>query len=346
MAGTTPGAQIAQNAQRVNPQISSRLNYANLSPQQRAAMQGGPTMTTGTAMAPGNMPNVTAAQWNAMMSGGAQSPLAAATGAQHPAAAAGGGQQANPLQPSYLPNAPQGVATTGRATTGQATTGRATTGNAATLSPQQIAALGPQSTLQQILAGFEPQARQAQDALNNSLAAAGIVGGGQIGATQALQGQLASSLAPTLANAIQTSQGNVLGAETGNQNALNAMTGMNVGALNQQTLANQAAQNAQTGQNVGAINTQTLANQGAQNAMTGMNVGNVMNTNLANQQAANAARTNLAQMLMTGWQTPLEAMSGLYGAGLSGGAGLAGQEAQNFAVPPPQNLITQLLGGL
>lgn len=219
-------------------------------------------------------------------------------------------KQPNPLQPSYLPGAPQGAATVGRATTGRAST----------LSPQQINALGPQATLQQILAGFQPQARQAQGALNSQLAGMGIVGGGAQGATQDLQGQLASSLAPTLASAIQNSQGMQLGAEQGNQNAQNAMTGLNVGATNQQT----------------------LANQGAQNQMTGMNVGNVMNTNLANQQAANAARSQLAQYMMQGWQTPLEAMSGLYSAGLSGGAGLAGQEAQNFAVPPPQNLFTML----
>ena len=76
--------------------------------------------------------------------------------------------------------------------------------------------------------------------------------------------------------------------------------------------------------------------------MTGMNVGNTMNTNLANQQAANAQRSQLAQYMMQGWQVPLQSMAGLYGAGLSGGAGLAGQEAQNFAVPPPQNLFTML----
>ena len=86
----------------------------------------------------------------------------------------------NPLQPSYLPKTPLG----------QATTGQATTGRAATLSPQQINALGPQATIQQILAGFQPQARQATGALNNTLAAGGIVGGGAQGAQQDLQGQL------------------------------------------------------------------------------------------------------------------------------------------------------------
>lgn len=204
------------------------------------------------------------------------------------------GATANPLQPSYLPRTPLGQATYGRA---------------ATLSPQQINALGPQQSINQVLAGFQPQARQAQGALNSQLAAMGIVGGGAQGATQDLQGQLASSLAPTLASTIQNSQGMQLGAEQGNQSALNAMTGLNVGAANQ---------------------------------MTGTNLQNVMGTNLANQQAANSARSALANYLMQAWQVPLQAQTGIYGSMLGGGAGLAGQEAQNFAVPPPQNLFTML----
>lgn len=237
----------------------------------------------------------------------------------------------NPLQPSYLGAPPQGQASY----MGAPPQGVAATGSASTLSPAQLAALGPQQTLAQIMAGFQPQARQSTAALNDTLAASGIVGGGAQGAQQLLQGQLASSLAPTLANAIQTSQGNVLGAEE-----------TNMGALNTQTLANQAARNQMTGTNLQDWMTQGLANQQASNTMTGMNVEDWMRTNMANQGAANQSGSQLAQMLMQGWQAPLQAYSGLQGQGLSTAGGLAQQEAQNFPVYQQQpSFFSQLMGG-
>ena len=175
--------------------------------------------------------------------GGAQTGTAAQggnAGATQGGGAAGGGKStADPLQPSYI-NANQ---------------------------------FGPKQSIQDILAGFEPQARMAQSDLNSQLAAAGIVGGGATGATQALQGQLTSSLAPTLASAIQNSQGMQLTADQ------------------------------------------------------------------ANQQAANAARSQLGSYLMQAWQVPYEAQAGLASSALGGYGGLAGQEAQNFAVPPQSNLF-------
>jgi hypothetical protein len=191
----------------------------------------------------------------------------------------------NPLQPVYAPNAPYGQATYSNAPTA--------------LSNQQIGALSPQATIQQILAGFQPQARQSTAALNQTLAAAGIAGGGAQGAQQLLQGQLASSLAPTLASAIQNAQQNTLGAQE-----FGVSTGLQ----------------------------QSLANAGAANNMTGLNLQNTMATNFANQGAANTAGTNLAQMLQQGWQVPLEAYSGLQSSALGSAGSLAGQEAQNFPV--------------
>jgi len=145
------------------------------------------------------------------------------SGAQGTGTVPGTSQIANTLQAQYMPQTPMG--------------------KASTLSQQQINALGPQATIAQILKGFQPQARQAQSALNNNLAAAGIVGGGAEGATDLLQGQLASSLAPTLAQAIQGSQGMQLGAETQNMNAQNQMTGQNLQDIMQTNALNQQAAN-------------------------------------------------------------------------------------------------------
>lgn len=153
---------------------------------------------------------------------------------------AGGGnpdtsnQIANTLQPTYMPQTPQGIAST--------------------LSNAQLNALGPQASIQQILQGFEPQARQSQSALNNQLAAAGIVGGGAEDATDLLQGQLASSLAPTLASTIQNSQGMQLSGMQGNQNAMNSMTGTNLADIMGTNQFNATAANQAKGQLAGYQN--------------------------------------------------------------------------------------------
>jgi hypothetical protein len=72
------------------------------------------------------------------------------------------------------------------------------------------ASVDPTTTLNMILQGFQPQAQSARSALQNQLAAAGIVGGGAIGAESALERQLGASLAPTLGQAVQSSQGMTL----------------------------------------------------------------------------------------------------------------------------------------
>jgi hypothetical protein len=124
----------------------------------------------------------------------------------------GGGAQpqgANPLQPTYAPNAPQGQATLSNIN------------------------LSPQSQIAQILKGFAPVQRQATSALNNNLAASGIVGGGGQGAQQLLQGQLSASIAPTLANAIQTAKSQQLQQGLGNAGLATGMTTTNLGNLMQ-----------------------------------------------------------------------------------------------------------------
>jgi hypothetical protein len=184
-----------------------------------------------------------------------------------------------------------------------------------------IAALSPQSTIQQILAGFAPQAAQSTDALNNSLAAAGIVGGPANVAQTELQGQLAGSLAPTLAQAIQGSQQNVLGAQE-----------FQSGQGLQQALAN-----AQLGEQTG------LANQAAGNQIGEFDIGNQIGANQFNANAANSMQSQLAQMLYGGWgqelgqfgnlnSQELQDMAGLYGEGLGGMQQLGYGAMENYPV--------------
>jgi hypothetical protein len=125
----------------------------------------------------------------------------------------------NPLQPTYAPNAPQGQATLSNIN------------------------LSPQQQLAQIMKGFMPVQRQATSALNNNLAASGIVGGGGQGAQQLLQGQLSASIAPTLANAIQTAKGQQLQQGLGNAGLATGMTDTNLQNLMQGNEFNASAAN-------------------------------------------------------------------------------------------------------
>jgi len=197
--------------------------------------------------------------------------------------------------------------------------------------------LSPDSTIQQILQGFAPQAAQSTDSLNNTLAAAGIVGGPAATAQTELQGQLSASLAPTLANAIQTAQGNVLGAQE-----------FQSGQGLQQALAN-----AQLGEQTG------LANQQAANQIGEFNIGNQIGANQFNAQAGNTAGNELAQMLYGGWgqelgqfgslnSQELQNMFGLESQGLSNIGELGYGASQNFPVQQSGDWsgLGQGLGGL
>lgn len=108
------------------------------------------------------------------------------------------------IQPSYQPQAPTATPTTTNVN------------------------LSPQASIAQVLQGFQPQAQQSTSDLNSTMAAMGIVGGGAQQAQNLLQSNLASALAPTLAQVIQGSQGMQLNQAQGNANAANTMTGLNV----------------------------------------------------------------------------------------------------------------------
>lgn len=81
--------------------------------------------------------------------------------------------------------------------------------------------VGPQSTLSMIMQGYAPQARASTSALNNQLASMGIQGGSALDAQSALQSQLAAGLAPSLAQAVQGSQGMTLEQSLANMQAAN-----------------------------------------------------------------------------------------------------------------------------
>jgi hypothetical protein len=103
----------------------------------------------------------------------------------------------------------------------------------------------PSQTIQQILQGFAPQVQSSQNALNSTLAASGLAGGPNVSAQEQLQGQLASGIAPSIANAIQFAQGE------------NQQAGLsNTGAANQFTL-----QNLQDLMGTNQFNTETYNNQ-------------------------------------------------------------------------------------
>lgn len=236
--------------------------------------------------------------------------------------------QYNPLQPSYQ-GAPSWL--------NPSYAKGAQSGYNTNLPPGLMQRLSPQSTLQQIMAGFRPVQAQATDSLNNTLAAAGIVGGPAATAQSELQGQLAGSIAPTIANAIQTAQGNVLGAQE-------FQSGQGL---------QQALQNAQLRQGTGEFNA------GEANQLGEFNVGNQIGANQFNASAANNAGSQLAQLLQGGWgqelqdfsglnEAELQDLAGISEAGLQGMGNIAGGAAQDFQVQQPGDWsgLGYALGGM
>lgn len=162
------------------------------------------------------------------------------------------------------------------------------------VSPELLAALSPQSAENLLVQGFQPQAQQAEKNLNQTLADAGIAGGGAVAAQDQLQQSLASALAPSLASLVSGSQGNLLSAAGGGAN------------LQQGT---------------------TFANQGAANAANAANVGAINATNAGNVATQNQANQNLLNMLYSLYGQ----QAGQYGGTVSSGQGTSNQIAQGGA---------------
>jgi hypothetical protein len=166
-------------------------------------------------------------------------------------------QQQNPNQPNPAQN-PYAPTNTGQ------------TGSGAALTQPSYVNLGqfsPQQTLQYLQQGFAPQDASATNNLNSTLADFGINGGQAVGAMSELQAQLAGAQAPTLANAIEGSQANLLQGGEFNSGAFNnaqqqqlqdqlGLYGMNLGDVASIIGSGQGAGNANAYQ-YGATVTQT-----------------------------------------------------------------------------------------
>jgi hypothetical protein len=207
----------------------------------------------------------------------------------------------NALQPQYAPAPPEAAVAQTDVPTG--------------LTSSQLQQLSPDATIQQILAAYAPAAQQSQQNLNQSLAAAGVSGGGQVGATQQLQGQLAAGLAPSLSSAIQGAQSNVLGAE-------------------------------ELGSNQGLQ--QALANAAALNTGNEYNTSNLINAESGNVSTANNFEQYLAGLQNTDWQSLLGAFTGLNEAGLSGQQGINQAAATTYPLQTGNGLgsLTSAVGNL
>ena len=180
-----------------------------------------------------------------------------------------------------------------------------------TLSPQLLQALSPNSTIQQILQSFQPQEQSAQNNLNQTLADFGVGGGQAVQANQQLQGELASSIAPALANAIQGSQSNLLGASE-----------FNINDPLQAALANQSS-----------------ANQANLFNATGVN-----NMNAANVAQYNQNNSQLLQDLLSNYAQQLGIQAGTVNTGQSAGNQNAVNYGQTITETPSP--FASIFGGL
>jgi len=174
-------------------------------------------------------------------------------------------QNSNPLQPNYINNV----------ATGQAATTDVNT--------------SPQQTLAMIMQGFAPQAAQSTAALNNTLAAMGIVGGGAQDAQTLLQTNLAAALAGQLAPAVENSQGLSLQQAMGNAQGANSMTALNTGALNNANQYNATSANS-AGLNLAQLMMQAYL--GELGAVSGTNQEGLVGANqLASNESNNFSYT-------------------------------------------------------
>ena len=158
---------------------------------------------------------------------------------------------------------------------------------------QQVSTQGldPMATIQQLLTGFAPQAQSAANNLNQTLANFGINGGQAVGAMSQLQAQLAGSLAPSIASAIQNSQGNILNAGEFNAGAGNQAGQFNAGASNTAGQFNAGAGNTASLYNAGATNATNAANVGQYNQTQEQLLQDIMNQYYSQQGAFNNINT-------------------------------------------------------
>lgn len=189
--------------------------------------------------------------------------------------------------------------------------GAPATVNPATIGTQQFS---PQATIQQLLQGFAPQQQSAQNNLTQMLADFGVGGGQAVGAENQFQAQQSAALAPTIASAIQNSQGNTLSADTTNVGSVNSAANLNANDINSTNLTNTNIQNSAQQQLINDMLNQYYAQLGAFNQI-----------NTGGQGAANQNAVNYGQDI-TVQQDPFTQIFGaLAGAGGQIGAAAVGK---------------------
>lgn len=244
------------------------------------------------------------------------------------------------VQPSFFSGAQIAPNAQSTAQNMQAAQSNAQTG----ISPELYGSLGADSTIQQLMKAFAPQAQSAQMNLNDSLAAAGLSGGPAIAQTNQLQGTLASSLGNTLAGAIQNSQSNQLGAgEFGASQSLQqalqnagfqqGANQYNAGTQTQNNQFNAGNQNALNAQQAGMQQQAGMANAGAANQSTEFNAQNMLATQFGNTSTANQFEQYLAGMMQNAYQNNQNNFTNLNSAGLGAQQSINGQAANNFQIP-------------
>lgn len=230
-------------------------------------------------------------------------------GPQNPAIAGG----YNPLQPAYLGAPPQL-----NATTMQGQTYDPTGYNAQGLSPQLMQSLGAGNTINSLVGANQPQFQQQDQQMMQMMATAGLAPSSTAGQTafNNLAQQQIAGMDPSIAAAIQNSQGNQLNAGQFNAGVGNAAGQFNAGA------ANAAGQ-----YNAGNLQQAGQFNANAQNTASGQNLSNYLNQQLYNTNAQNTAGNNYFNAATGAYNNNANAFNSLNQAGLSGSSGLAGQTA-------------------
>src|SRR5271166_2313802 len=125
----------------------------------------------------------------------------------------------------------------------------------------------PSQVIQQILQGFAPQVQSSQNALNSTLAESGLAGGPNVSAQEQLQGQLASGIAPSIANAIQFSQGQQQQAGLANTGYANQFTLQNLQDLMGTNQYNTSTYNSQLNNLLNLFSNPYSQMQGASNSL-------------------------------------------------------------------------------
>jgi hypothetical protein len=295
-------------------------------------------------------------------SGSVATPTQAQTNTANAAVAANPAASPNTTQANYAaiqqdPNALRQVVAAqyngaGAGLNPAAQVGNTQIGPTSLLNPNQIKGitqgnspdLSTNATIQQLLAGFQPEITSQNGQLANQLAQFGLSGGPAVAAQNNLDVRQTQAEAPSIASAIQNSQANQMNQGQFNSNALiQALTG-NAGAINSQNLI-QAQMNQQAGlSNQSAINSQSqlgaqlrqqagLANMDASNTANTANVGAYNSTLEANTAAKNAAQQAYLQQLQSQWYDQFAAQNAINDAGLGAQNSIAVQGQQNFGTP-------------